>query len=62
MKDYITINVQIDIFKQKYEDEKRKYRKMGQIDMQSGEGNQSRRLMSELTGKITALKWVLGGY
>ncbi len=62
MKDEIAIKVQIDIFKQKYEDEKEEYRKMGQIDTQSGEGNQSRLFMSELTGKITALKWVLGGW
>ena len=62
MKDEISIKVQIDIFKQKYEDEKEEYRKMGQTAMQSGRANQSKLLMSELTGKITALKWVLGGY
>lgn len=62
MKDEIMIQVQIDIFKQNYKEEKAKYCKMDQINMLSGEGNQSREQMSELTGKITALKWVLKGY
>ena len=62
MKDEITIKVQLDIFRQKYQEEKDRHSRMCQIDMQSGEGSQCRENINKLDGKITALKWVLGGY
>jgi len=62
MKDEITIKVQLDIFRQKYQEEKDRHSRMSQIDMQSGEGSQCRENINKLDGKITALKWVLGGY
>ena len=38
---------------------KDKYSRMGQIDMQSGDGNQMREIMNKSQGEIDALKWVL---
>ena len=62
MKDETAIKVQIDILQQKYFEERDQYHRLHYMDMQSGEGNQCRERMDKLDGKITALKWVLGGY
>jgi hypothetical protein len=37
-----------------------RYKKLGQIDMLSGKGNQLRGYVDKCDGNITALKWVIG--
>ena len=62
MKDKITIEIEMNFLKDQYQKEKDRHHRMCQIDMQSGEGSQCRENINKLDGKITALKWVLGGY
>ena len=59
MKTLSIIQVQILMLKKDLKKQKEKYKGMHQIDIQSGEGNQCRKDMDILEGKITALKWVL---
>jgi len=57
MKDKITIEKQLDVFKQEYQEEKKNARGVARMFPEGYSGAQAG--LSEIRGKIIALKWVL---